>query len=553
MGPSGPFRTTSLMRFARIKGALALRNATVYDAVLLLAALAVGWFIALEYDVFSSVHGGTAEQTMELDEALALGALLCVGLLVLSWRFMLGQRREMQLRIESEHQARELAMRDALTGLPNRRRFNQELKAAIEAPPSRSGSHAAFSLDLNDFKQINDVYGHAIGDQVLVMVAQRLERSVRDGDLVARFGGDEFAILARQLASPEEATTIALRVIEVLDQPMTIGTLQHTIGVGIGIALIPHDGKDVSEILRKADIALYRAKAERRSASRFFEPEMDARVRERELLERELRKAVQAGTIVPFYQPLMDLRDNRVIGFEALARWTHPTLGEIETERFIAIAESCGLISPLSDQLLRKACSAASQWPGDLTLSFNISPLQLKDPTLGLRILSILGETGLSPRRLEIELTEAALVRDMEDAQAVLGTLRHAGIRIALDDFGTGYSNLYHLRNFEIDKIKIDRSFVLSMQHEAEARALVRALMGLGHGLGLTITAEGVEDASQAQALAEQGCEQAQGFLYSRAIPAKEVASFIARHGARAEAPTQAGDQPSAMLPAARR
>jgi diguanylate cyclase (GGDEF)-like protein len=500
-----------------------------FESLLLLAAMAVATWIAYEYSIFSNWQGASPkEHAIEFDEAVALSAIFCIGLLIISLRLLLSLRREVARRTESEHRARELAHQDSLTGLPNRRQFDQELKVAIAALPRIGGAHAVLLLDLNNFKLINDVYGHAIGDEVLINVARRLQGAVRESDLVARFGGDEFAILARQLAGAEEATSIALRVVKELDQPIKIGSIQHQVGVGIGIALIPQDGQIGAEIMRKADIALYRAKGEHGSASRFFEASMDVRLRERDLIERELRSAIRSGAVQPYYQPLIDLCTKQVLGFEALARWTHPTLGDIPPDRFIPVAESCGLMNELSDCLLRQAARAATQWPDVLTLSFNISPSQLRDETLGLRILSILGESGLSTHRLEIELTESALVRDMEGAQQVLGALRDAGVRVALDDFGTGYSSLYHLRNFKIDKIKIDRSLVENMEREPEAAALVRALLGLGHGLGLTVTAEGVEQSAQAAALREQGCQQAQGYLYAHAMAAADTVNFIA-------------------------
>jgi EAL domain-containing protein (putative c-di-GMP-specific phosphodiesterase class I) len=268
---------------------------------------------------------------------------------------------------------------------------------------------------------------------------------------------------------------------------------------------------------------LYRAKAGKQSGTRFFEQEMDRNSLEREALEHDLAAAIEAGAVRSWYQPIVDLKSQQVIAFEALARWTHPTLGDIPPDRFIPIAEDCGLIQQLSDHLLRSACTDALAWPDHVTLSFNIPPARLKERTLGVRILGILGETGLSPQRLEIEITESAIVRDLDTAKVVLSSLREAGVRIALDDFGTGYSSLYHLRNFKFDAIKIDRSFVGNMASEDESAAIVRALTGLGHGLGLTVTAEGIEQSGQRDALLKQGCERGQGFLFSRAVPADET------------------------------
>ena len=514
-----------------LRRAIRRHRLLLQDGLLLTAVMAFATLAAYQYDIFPNPPGvPTQEHVIEPDEAFALAMLLCLGLLILSWRFLLAQRREMARRIAAEQRAHELALQDGLTGLPNRRQFDEELKAALAAPPHRGGAHALFLLDLNGFKHVNDLYGHNIGDEVLINVAMRLRRAAREDDLVARYGGDEFVILALQLAGSEAATSIALRVIKEFEQPITTGALRHHIGVGIGIALIPQDGDNETEILRKADIALYRAKAEPESASRFFDAEMDARTRERDLIERDLQPAIESGAIQPYYQPVIDLATKQVIGFEALARWTHPTLGPVPPDRFIPVAESSGLINVLTDRLLGQAARDAQHWPDYMTLSFNISPLQLKDRALGLRIVSILGETGLSPRRLEVELTEAALVRDPEGAQEVLGALRDAGVRITLDDFGSGYSSLYHLRNLKFDKIKIERTYVDKMEHDPRAMALVRALLGFGHGLGLTMTAEGVEQSAQAAVLQQHGCQQAQGFLYGAPMSAADTVNFIGRH-----------------------
>ncbi|WP_131872397.1 MULTISPECIES: EAL domain-containing protein [unclassified Bradyrhizobium] len=506
-----------------MKGVIAMVRVYRYllqDGIFLLALAFIGLGIVVNFEVFT----GEAQMTtalVQFDEALAVGLVVCFGL---CWRLFAAQRREMIRRAKAERRARELAHLDLLTGLPNRRQFDKDLKSAIAAPPSAEAIHAVFLLDLNGFKRINDVYGHHVGDDVLQQVALRLNAAVRQGDLVVRFGGDEFAILARQLSSAEQATSIARRIIAEIEAPLRIGNIEHKIGIGIGISLF-HDRRDEpAEVVRRADVALYRAKAEHRSAMRFYDEEMDARLLERDQIERDLRVAALNGQIHPFYQPIVDLRTNRVTGFEALARWFHPDRGEITPDRFIPVAESCGLIDKLSIDLLREAAKTATSWPADVYLSFNISLHQLKDRTFGLKALRVLGEMGLAPQRLEIELTESALVQDLEGAQAVLGTLRDAGVRVALDDFGTGYSSLYHLRNFQVDRIKIDRSFISDV---ADAPNFVRALLGLGRGLGLAVTAEGVEQVHQAEVLLEQGCEQAQGYLFSRAVSAHETTKFV--------------------------
>lgn len=508
---------------------LRCRNEIISKIVLVAVSMAFAAWVAYQYDIFPNSPGvPVQEHVIELDESLALCALLCVILLVISWRSLIAQRREVARRTDAERRARELAHRDILTGLANRREFERELSAVIIAPRLADRVHAVLMLDLNNFKRVNDIYGHGNGDEVLVAAARRLEQAVRQGDLVARLGGDEFAIVARHLSGAEQATKIARRVVQEFGQPIVIGSVRHHVGIGVGIALISQSTESNTEILRQADMALYRAKIGRRSAFCFFDPSMDIQVRERDLIEGDLYSAITQGNIRSCYQPLIDLHTKHIVGFEALARWTHPTLGNISPERFISIAETCDLINELTEHLIREAVTAACQWPEDLILAVNIPPSQLRDDRLPSRIVTILREIGLSPRRLEIEVTESALVQDIKDVQVVLNKLRNAGIRIALDDFGTGYSSLYHLQNFHIDKIKIDRSFIANMETEPGAAAIVRALLGLGNGLGLTITAEGVEKKSQALALLSEGCQQAQGYLYGRAVSAIEVLDYIA-------------------------
>ncbi len=498
------------------------------DLGLLFAGLGVLLFLALELDIFLSESAGTARaEGLELDEALALGACLAVGLLVFSIRRHREQKREMHRRLVAEQQIRALAYEDPLTGLPNRRRFDEALAVALAAPPGAGLVHAVLMLDLNGFKRINDVHGHGVGDEALMVVAQRLLGALPPGDLVARLGGDEFAILAQHLPGAEAAMNLALRVIEALAPPVAAGEAQHALGTGIGIALIPRDGDTAAAVLRRADVALYRAKAERRSALRFFEAEMDHHVRERAQLEQELRAALEADAIRPVFRPTVELRSGRVVGFAADPHWAHPRLGTVPAERFLAIAEETGLIHRLADRLLRHALAAARGWPDGVVLSLALLPSQLRDAGLVQRIVAALQEAGLDPARLELEVAESTLVQELQAAQQVLGALREHRIRIALGNFGTGYSSLYHLRNFRLDKIRIDRGFVESLQDGGESARIVSALVGLGQGLGITVTADGVGSEAQQRALLGTGCEQGQGFLFSEAVPAEQTARFF--------------------------
>jgi diguanylate cyclase (GGDEF)-like protein len=497
---------------------------TVQDAAFVIGILLLVGLATYEFSFTGSVE---ADKRIEFEEMLLLGALVVFSILYLGWRRVRDQEREIKRRIEAERRSHELAHTDPLTGLANRRALEKAVKMATDAPPGAQEFHALFMIDLNGFKKINDVFGHPEGDDVLAAVAARLREVMRERDVLARLGGDEFAIVAHHLSGAEGATNIAVRIQTALQQPIENDGHTHRVSAGVGVALIPRDGNEATEIIRKADIALYRAKSAPQGALRFFEEDMDRHVRERDFLERELSTAIGTDALRPWYQPITDLKRARVVEFEALARWMHPTLGDIPPDRFIPIAESCGLMKDLSDWLLRCAARDAMSWPSDITLSFNISPSQLKDPALTLRIMQILGETGLSPSRLEIEITESAIVQDLDSARTVLTSLRDAGIRIALDDFGTGYSSLYHLRMFKLDKIKIDRSFVHAMETEPESAAIVRALMGLGHGLGLTVTAEGIETTGELDALTKAGCEEGQGFLFSKAVCARDTRNFF--------------------------
>jgi diguanylate cyclase (GGDEF)-like protein len=499
----------------------------IRDLAIIGAATLVGLYWVYAVDVFQNEGGGYKAATIELDEALLIGGLLALALLALVAKQYAVQKREVARRIAAERYARELAYPDGLTGLPNRRQFDEALIRALGSPPRAAATHSLFLLDLNGFKRINDVHGHGVGDEVLIVVARRLLGAMRDGNMVARFGGDEFAVLATHLAGSEAATNIALRIIDALDAPMEAGGTIHRIGVGIGIALLPADARTPEEAMRRADVALYRAKAERRSALRFFEESMDLQVRERAALERALRASIEAGSIEPAFLPTVRLKTQEVVGFEMIPRWIDAQGNSIPWERFIPIAEETGLIHALAECLLRKACDAARAWPVTVRLSTDIYPSQLRDDLFATRILRLLDETGLAPERLELEITESVLVADLDNCRATLDALHAAGVRLVLDHFGTGYSSLYHLRNIRIDKVKIDQSFVRAMASERESASIVRALIGLGEGLGLDVSAEGIDDAGQENSLSDSGCHLGQGLTFSGPLDAAQASAML--------------------------
>jgi len=491
-----------------VKAMIIRHRFTLSDAALISSVVAAGLLAAWQFDIFPNETANVREGVLEFDEIFAVCAL---GFALFSWTRMRAQMREVRRRRAAEAEARALAFEDPLTGLPNRRQFDAALKHALAAPPGADAVHAVFMLDLNGFKRINDLHGHPVGDEALIQTAHRLRRAVREDDMVARLGGDEFAVLARHLSGAEAATGLARRIIDMLGPPVTAGGGEHQMGAGIGIALAPLDGTDAEALLRKADVALYRAKAEGVSALRFFEPEMDQNIKARDRLERDLRAAIGSAALEVLYQPSIGLGSGRLAGFEAVILWRHPELGALDAGRIIPIAEAAGLIPSLTDDLLSRACREAVRWDRDVILSFSISPVQLRDRTFGLRVMRILADAGLPPPRLELQITESAVVADLDGAQQVLGPIRASGVKIALNDFGTGYSSLYHLRNFKLDRIKIDRSLVQAMGSNPQSAAIVRALVGLGAGLGLTVAAEGVQDLQQQTMLARDGCQEVQG------------------------------------------
>jgi diguanylate cyclase (GGDEF)-like protein/PAS domain S-box-containing protein len=443
-------------------------------------------------------------------------------------RYLLGIAEDVTERRAVEARIAHMAHHDPLTDLPNRTHFRERLCAVLERQHRHAEQAAVLCLDLDGFKGINDTLGHAAGDALLRAVAERLAHCVRDEDTVARFGGDEFAILLARAPSPDAAGQLAARLVERLAQPFSILGQDVVIGASLGIAMLPGDGTTPDLLLNNADLALYQAKAERRGTFRFFEPEMNARIQARRSLERELRAALSAGALELFYQPLLNLQENRINACEALLRWRHPERGFIPPAEFIPIAEETGLITPIGEWVLREACREAATWPNEIKVAVNLSPVQFRQQSLVPSVVSALANAGLDPKRLELEITESVLLADSDANLAVLHRLRNLGVRIAMDDFGTGYSSLSYLRTFPFDKIKIDQSFVRELGVNRHCAAIVRAVAGLGADLGITTVAEGVETAEQRDHLQSEGCDEMQGYLFSRPLPVAALRQLIA-------------------------
>jgi diguanylate cyclase (GGDEF)-like protein/PAS domain S-box-containing protein len=416
-----------------------------------------------------------------------------------------------------------MAHHDALTLLPNRLMLRQRMEEMLSPARRNETCVATLCIDIDNFKSVNDTLGHPVGDLLLQAVARRLRLIMRAEDMIARLGGDEFAILQGEVTAPSEVSHLAERVLEAISAPYVLDGHQVTVGASIGIALAPGDGQDADQILRNADMALYRAKADGKATFRFFEAEMDARVQARRQLEVDLRAALQLGSLEVHYQPLVNLTTGEVTGYEALARWPHPTRGMVPPADFVPVAEETGMISQIGAFVLRRACADAASWPNPLKVAVNLSPLQFKTGNLLHIVKDALEQSGLSAKRLELEITETLLLDRSGLVLATLHALRALGVHISMDDFGTGYSSLSYLRSFPFDKIKIDRSFVHDMGSNADSRAIVRAIIGIGTSLGITITAEGVENESDLIRLKAEGCDEGQGFLFSAARRQSEI------------------------------
>jgi diguanylate cyclase (GGDEF)-like protein len=435
-------------------------------------------------------------------------------------------------RRRTEKQIAHMAHHDALTDLPNRVLLRERLAQALLAVHRGEGV-AVHYLDLDHFKTVNDTLGHPIGDELLRTVADRLRKCVRESEVVARVGGDEFAVVQTGVATPADAGVLARRMREALNAPYNLHGHVAIVDASVGIALGPNDGTEADVLIKNADMALYRAKSDGRGTYRFFEPEMDARMQQRRALELALRDAMRNGEFGLNYQPVINLAEQSITSCEALIRWRHPERGLIAPADFIPVAEEMGLIVALGEWVMRKACEDASTWPDHIKVAINLSPTQLTSRTLLPAIVQTLAATRLDPQRLVVEITEAVLMNNTEATVAVLYQLRSLGVQIALDDFGTGYSSLSYLRSFPFDKLKIDRSFIAGLADGDESVNIVRAVTGLARSLNMATTAEGVETEQQLQQVRDLGCTEMQGFLFSRPVPLSELTVLLAKDGRR--------------------
>jgi diguanylate cyclase (GGDEF)-like protein len=423
--------------------------------------------------------------------------------------------------------AADQAFTDPLTGLGNMRRFYDKVDRLIAERADDPAPFTVGIIDLDGFKPINDLFGHQAGDEILIQVAMRLRAAMEGQSAVTRVGADEFAFLLPLVFSEEAATEKAKMLIEILSAPYDLGERMARLSASVGCSLF-YSGDETTEILvHKAETALYQAKRTGRGRVVVFTREMEEAAKRVTRIEQALRRAVAAGEVEPHFQPIVDLHDRRVIGFETLARWTDQDLGSVPPSIFIPIAEERGIIGPLSQLVLRKAAEAARNWPRDLFLSFNLSPSQLVDQNTGLHILAILDRTGFDPRRLEIEITETGLMSDPVSAEKIVNDLRGVGIRVSLDDFGTGQSSLGRLRDFRFDKLKIDRAFVSSILEDRPSEHIIRAILAMCDGLGMEVVAEGIEEEAQAERLIQFGCGGGQGYLFGKPANADATLGYL--------------------------
>ena len=502
---------------------------TYTDFVGLLFLLGSLWLADYNTNVLSDIWNSFRDDIGDHGGGIIILTFIAAwALLVLFVRRFVDIAQEMKARQAAEEMARHLAMHDPITGMPNRRQFNQSLAIELARAEREKQMVAVLSIGLERFKAIADVHGQPGEDAALAEIVKRIRSQIRVSELVARVDRDCFMIAISYGEREDAPVRLASRLSHALGISIDLDTAQAEVGSSIGIAVFPSDGTDAEALMRKADVAMHRSRAENRGNHHFFEQDMDDQLKRRAELESALRLAICEGEIKPHYQPLVELSSGKLTGFEVLARWEHPTQGNIPPVHFIPIAEDTGLISDLTLVILRQACRDALTWDEPHTIAINVSPHDLVDRDIASNILTVLQEEGLPPNRLEIELTENALVADIDAALSAVTALKSTGVKVALDDFGTGYSSLYHLRKLPFDKIKIDKSFIDLMREEGQDSRFVNAILNLGRNLGVTTTAEGIETADCAAHLKDLGCNTGQGYVYSKPVPATMVDGAIA-------------------------
>lgn len=508
-------------RYAKTAGRDVVTSVIVIVAILM--------FIGTGGTVLSEELRSFLGQGAGSDKLLVSAFLLNIALILFGWRRYRDLSNEVSERAAAEERAHSLAVTDPLTGFLNRRTLTEKTSYMIATAQKKKKSIAFLMLDLDHFKNINDVHGHSAGDIVLKEIAARIATMVPPNNLLARLGGDEFACaFIFDPDQPEMVDRIADDLIESIAAPVVENGNHLVVTTSIGISRFDFESEGVDVLMRRADIAMYSAKKQGRNRFCWFDTAMELELQTRNSLESGMRAGIPKGEFVPYYEQQIDLATGKLTGFEMLARWESPTQGLVSPEVFIPIAEETGMIGELSLSVLRQAFDDAKNWDPSLTISVNISPIQLLDPWLAQKIVKLLVETGYPPNRLEIEITESSLFENLSLAQSIVGSLKNQGIRIALDDFGTGYSSLAHLRALPFDRIKIDRSFVSSILENSESAAIVKAINGLGESLGMPITAEGIEDKEIEAELRNIGCSKGQGFYYGRPLSMEQTRKMLA-------------------------
>ncbi len=486
-------------------------------SMVVILVVAIGFGVA-----WQDANGSLDFRISLFDEQQRVNILLLAFILLFS-AFMILRSHQTVVRLAaSAEKAKQAAGRDVLSGLPNRFLFNELVDAEVARCRRKGGQFALFYIDLDHFKETNDSFGHEVGDRMIVAVADRISRVLRSSDHIARIGGDEFAILQTDVSDPRDCAKLAYRILDVMSTAFDLAGQQFFCGLSIGIALYPQNAGERTSLMRLADLALYRAKHEGRNRFAFFEAKNGEELRLLQNVEDDLRAAIQNDRLLLLYQPIMSCCGTRFLGVEALVRWQHPTQGLLSAEHFIGLAEERGLIIPLGEWVLRRACRDAKHWP-NLRVAANVSPIQFRQREFVATVEAILAETEMEPHRLELELTEGVVISDADLAERSIMDLRAMGIRMALDDFGSGYSSLIYLRRFAFDKIKIDRSFLEAWEPKGESAIIIESIVSLGRALGLTVTSEGIETPEQAQFLRDLGCDELQGFLFAGPLTAAEI------------------------------